>query len=168
MKLSGKRIAAVFAVCLSASAASAQLRPVPERALTLAAQACLGIPADPQAARDLIVGRGWAAGEIKDGNGKALENKGLAPYGRDGVLLLLTTDPGKAGCLLMADVKPSLKSARAVAVVAAALGVQPISTTSEGAMWTLPQGQAFMLRYARKGRGANVQMIVTPINGKTN
>jgi hypothetical protein len=168
MKPSGKQLVAGVATCFAVTAASAEMSAVSQGALTAAAQACIGIPADPQIARDLIVGRGWTAGEIKDGSGKPIEDKRLAPYSRDGVLLLLTNEPGKAGCLLMAGVKPSLKSGEAVAIAAAALGRQPFSTTAEGAMWTLPQGQAFLLRYSGKGKGASVHMIVTPINGKPN
>jgi hypothetical protein len=141
---------------------------VQETALTPAALACRGLPADPAAARRQIVERGWEKGSRTTADGRPVPDDTVEPYGRDGFLLLLSTEPDKVGCWLLGGVKKSLKMKRIVAIVTAALGATPFSVTKDGAMWALPGGQAFMLRRVPKGKETTVQMIVTSVGAARN
>ena len=160
MKACAKILIAGLAVTAAVPAWS-QLRAVSDATIGSGAKACLGLTGDAAANRALLRERGWKAGEIKSGDGKTIAAP-IEPWGRDGLVLMLVTETGKAGCMIAAGVPNKLDANRLIETVAAAVGQKASVVTKEGAMWMLSQGQSLMLMLGRNDKQALVRMIVTP------
>lgn len=156
------------AAWLSAATAGAQMPLVGEEAITPGARACLGLSGDIGPTRERLAAEGWSRGKFQGPNGKALRDpgKGVEIYGKDGLLLLLTTDEAKPGCVVTAKARPGLSMARMVAAATAALGKAPFLSQPAQAMWRLDTGQAVMLRHSNAATGASIQIVFTPIQKK--
>ncbi len=144
------------------SLASAQgMQTVDETAVTPGARSCLGLSSDFGAVRKRLVAEGWSRGKFQSADGKALRDPGknIEVYGKDGLLLVLTTDPAKPGCVVTAKARPKLKFAPMLTAATAALGKAPFASQPGQAMWRLESGQSVMLRH-RDGAAEGALMIV--------
>jgi hypothetical protein len=157
-----------LAVTLASNAAAAQMPLVGEDAIAPAARACLGLSSDFDAVRRQLGDQGWARGKYRTADGKALRDPGtgVEVYGREGLLLLLTTDPGKPGCVISAKAKSGLHTDKLVSDASAIFGKAPFASAAGQAMWRLESGQAIMLRHQVAPVGASIQIVFTPTEKK--
>jgi hypothetical protein len=157
-----------FAAALASNAATAQMPLVGEDAIAPAARACLGLSADFDAVRRQLETQGWARGKYRTADGKALRDPGagVEVYGRDGLLLLLNTEPGKPGCVVSAKARPGLRTDKMVSDASAVFGKAPFANAAGQAMWRLESGQAIMLRHQIAPAGASIQIVFTPTEKK--
>jgi hypothetical protein len=161
--------AALLGALAAGAAASAQGMPlVNEEAITPAARACLGLSDNLSAMRERLAAEGWSRGKFRTADGKSLRDpgKGIEIFGRDGLLLLLTTDPAKLGCVVSAKARPGLDMAKMVFNATAVLGKAPFVHEPKQAMWRLDTGQAVMLRHSVAPDGASIQIVITPVQKK--
>ena len=168
MRALAKRLLSAFALAALAAAAPAQMPLVGEEAIAPGARACLGLGGDVEATRQRLRAEGWSRGKFRAADGKALRDPGgnVEIYGREGLLILLTTDPAKLGCMVTAKAKAGLRLDRMVSSASAVFGTAPFATQSGQALWRLGTGQAIMLRHQTAPEGASIQFVFTPTEKK--
>ena len=156
------------AAWLSAAPAGAQMQLVGEEAVTPGARACLGLSSDVEPTRKRLAAEGWSRGKFQSADGKALRDpgKGVEVYGKEGLLLVLTVDEARPGCVVTAKALPGLNMTRMVAAATAVLGKAPFLNQPAQAMWRLDTGQAVMLRHSNAVTGASIQIVFTPVQKK--
>jgi hypothetical protein len=138
---------------------------VSESAVTPGARSCLGLSSDFAAVRQRLAAEGWGRGKFQSADGKMLRDPGknVEVFGKDGLLLVLTTDPAKPGCVVTAKTRAKLQFAPMLTAATTVLGKAPFTSQPGQAMWRLENGQAVMLRH-RDGVSEGALMIVfTPV-----
>lgn len=162
------RLGLLAAAALLAAPAGAWAQPQrpPEAtpaAAAAGAAACRGLPADSGAAGERLIALGW---ERATAPNAAPGAPPLPIFARDHAILFLAppeVSQGRGmGCMVVAALAASVRSADLVAATTAALGQPPEIVTGNGANWRLGSRYHVMLMH-QTGRDPRATIIIAPL-----
>lgn len=159
-------LAAAATLLAAPAGASAQPQRPPEAtpaAAAAGAAACRGLPDDPGAAAERLIALGWERATAPDAAPGAPP---LPIFGRDHAILFLAPPEASqgrgTGCMVVASLAASVRSADLVAATTAALGQPPEITTDHGADWRL-DGRYHVMLMHQTGSDPRVTFIIAPV-----
>jgi len=164
-----RSLSLLAAATLLAAPAGAQTQPqrppeaTPEAAAAGAA-ACRGLPADPGAAAERLIALGW---ERATAPNAAPGAPPLPIFGRDHAILFLAPPEASqrrgTGCMVVAALAASVRSADLIAATTAALGRPPEIVTGNGANWRLDRYHIMLMH--QTGSDPRATFIIAPLGG---